>query len=83
MSGYIEPGIVGPEVASGDRSAIKVLAMHGTQDPVIPIEAGRGVQTFLKRLGVDFRFHEFPIGHGISWEGMGRIRSWVDEQLKG
>ncbi len=82
LSGYIEPGIVGPEVAPGDRSAIKVLAMHGTQDPVIPIEAGRRVQDFLKRLGVDFRFHEFPIGHGISREGMGCIRTWVEEGLK-
>ena len=82
LSGYIEPGIIDPNARSSDYSGVKALAMHGTQDPVIPIAAGRGVQDFLKNLGVDYRYYEFPTGHGISREGMSRIREWVDENIR-
>lgn len=82
LSGYIEPGVVAPDASSNDYAGVKALAMHGTQDPVIPIAAGRGVQDFLKNLGVDFRYYEFPTGHGIAWEGLSRLRQWTDETLQ-
>ena len=82
LSGYVEPGIIAAgEPAQGD-SRIKALAMHGTLDPVIPIAAGRGVQPFLKERGVDYQYHEFPIGHGISPEGMTRMRQWTEQLLR-
>lgn len=82
LSGYVEPGVIDPSVRAHDYSAVRALAMHGTQDPVIPIRAGRAVQDFLKDAGVDFRYYEFPIGHGISAEGLVRVREWVEEGLK-
>lgn len=82
LSGYIEPGVMAPEAFRNDYRGIKALAMHGTQDPVIPIAAGRGVQDFLQRLGVDYRYYEFPIGHGIAAQGLARLREWTDDTLR-
>ena len=80
FSGYIDSDVVSPQLKDG--TGIKAIAMHGTEDPVIPIEWGRQVQSFMKERGVDYRYYEYPIGHGISPEGFARLREWVDENLK-
>ena len=81
LSGYVERGVIDESVDQNDYSGVKALAMHGTMDPVIPIQAGRGVQDFMRDLGVDYQYYEFPIGHGISPDGMSHIRRWVDQQM--
>lgn len=83
LSGYIEPGVIAPDASDSYQDfGIKALAMHGTQDPVIPIAAGRGVQQFLKERKVDYLYCEYPVGHGISWEGMAQIRQWTNQVLQ-
>lgn len=82
LSGYIEPGVIAPEASRNDYRGVKALAMHGTQDPVIPVAAGRGVRDFLQGLGVDYRYEEFPIGHGIAAQGLTLLRQWTDETLR-
>lgn len=81
LSGYVERGVIDSCASKNDYYQVKALAMHGTMDPVIPIQAGRGVQDFMRDLGVDYRYYEFPIGHGISPDGMSRIREWADGQM--
>ena len=41
------------------------LIIHGKQDPVVPIQAGRHVQEKLTAMGVEVQYHEFNMGHEI------------------
>lgn len=82
LSGYIESNLIEPINSLDDFKVIKVFATHGTVDPVIPIEWGRGVQDFLKERGIDFVYNEYYMGHGISPEGFSLMRSWIAEHLK-
>ena len=42
-----------------------ILAAHGIQDPVIPVEFGRRVRTQLEEAGAELDYREFPGGHWI------------------
>ncbi len=54
---------------------------HGTQDPVIPVEASRMVKAYLAELGANVTYQEYPIGHQISEQELGEVATWLTGQL--
>ncbi|MDD4820007.1 MAG: phospholipase [Flavobacteriales bacterium] len=82
LSGYIEPNLIQPIERVEDYKGIKAFATHGTVDPVIPIEWGRGVKDFMRERGVDFQYNEYYMGHGISPDGFSLMKKWVQERLE-
>lgn len=54
-----------------------VFMAHGTLDPMVPYQAGRGSAAALERWGFDVDWHEYPIAHGVCAEEIDDIRSWL------
>ncbi len=81
MSGRLpkeaEPWIAEPERLAG----IPILAVHGIQDEVLPIENGRQIRDYLQALPVDFTYQEYPMGHQVSAESLRDITQWLTRQL--
>lgn len=79
LSGYIDPGVVVPYNGMASYQGVKAIAMHGSEDTVIPVSWGRAVQGFMAERGIDYRYREYPIGHGICPEGLAELRAWITE----
>ncbi|HEX5787902.1 MAG TPA: carboxylesterase [Woeseiaceae bacterium] len=65
----------GAAVAHGGRPP--VFMAHGTEDNLVPFEAGRASAARLSELGFAVEWHEYPIGHGVCPDEIVDIRRWL------
>ncbi|HLT91310.1 MAG TPA: carboxylesterase [Woeseiaceae bacterium] len=56
---------------------LPVFMAHGTFDPTIPIEYGRGSAEALRRGGFPVEWHEYPMAHAVCAEEIADIRRWL------
>ena len=54
------------------------LIIHGKQDPVVPIQAGRQAKEKLSAIGVDVQYHEFNMGHEIPLPVLEVLQNYID-----
>jgi phospholipase/carboxylesterase len=81
MSGRI-PEEVRAQVATPERLAGKpFLIVHGTMDPVLPIQNGRASRALLESLPVDLTYHEYPMGHEVSMQSLADVTGWLSARL--
>lgn len=59
--------------------SIPVLAMHGLQDPVVPISMGKLSIETLKQLGYGVQWQTYTMEHSVSMEQLVDIGSWMNE----
>ena len=50
---------------------------HGTLDPVIPVEFGRGARDLLERAGADVLYRESPMPHAVDPAFLAELRPWL------
>ena len=65
LSGYPEFKIIGDFNQNQDFSTLNFFVSHGTEDVVLPIEAGRLGEQLLNDLRIKNEYHEYRSGHGI------------------
>jgi phospholipase/carboxylesterase len=83
MSGRI-PGEVQAQAAPAEAlTGLPILVVHGTQDPLLPIENGRASQAFLSKLPVALTYREFPMAHQISPDSLRTVTGWLTARLNG
>ena len=54
------------------------LIIHGKQDPVVPIQAGRQAEKKLTAMGVEVQYHEFNMGHEIPLPALEVLQGFID-----
>lgn len=82
MSGFLLP----PDRFSYDWEADDlppVLVQHGTEDPLIPIQAGRETARGLAENGAAVVYREYPMEHQVTMDSIGDARAWLDRVLAG
>ena len=79
LSGYINPDLVLKNDQEKEHGHLKIYSSHGQVDPVIPIEWAQRTPEFLKRIGVQVQFEEFPIGHGVSPQNFQSLKNWLQQ----
>lgn len=62
---------------SKDFFHLKVYNSHGSQDQVIPVDWARNNQHILKELNIDFKYEEFPVGHGVAPQNFASLIKWL------
>ncbi|ANV88267.1 MULTISPECIES: alpha/beta hydrolase [unclassified Picosynechococcus] len=75
-SGYLH---YEPQRRPGDFSP--TLLIHGTQDPVVPIQAAHQAKTQLGQVGVPLDYFEFSGGHEIPAIALARISQFLNQHL--
>jgi phospholipase/carboxylesterase len=53
------------------------LVLHGTRDPVIPVDWGRAARDTLMELGAAVDYLEFPGGHQMTEASLAKMREWL------
>ncbi len=73
-----------PFLADAEKEQSKVnlrvpmLAMHGLQDPVVPIDMGKLSCNTLQHLGYSVNWHEYPMEHTVLPEQLMDIGTWIN-----
>lgn len=78
FSGFI-PSVPGFELDLESRAGLPVSISHGTLDGLIPVEFGRDARDRLSAAGLDVRYTDEPVGHGISTHALAQAKAAVDE----
>jgi phospholipase/carboxylesterase len=58
-----------------------VLAIHGTQDTMIPVARARAARDALLPLGVSLTYREFEMGHELAPDALGELLRWLGTAL--
>jgi phospholipase/carboxylesterase len=64
------------------RKQTPVLIIHGTQDDMIPVNAARRTRLVLEEHGVRPEYHELPMGHGITPDGLDVVANFIQKCLR-
>ncbi|MEM6866632.1 MAG: phospholipase [Bacteroidota bacterium] len=80
LSGYINENILLEGYEEKNFDHLKVYASHGQVDQVIPLEWAQKAPGILKKLSIDFKFEEFPVGHGVSPQNFYSFKTWLENQ---
>ncbi|NKI32153.1 alpha/beta hydrolase [Croceivirga thetidis] len=81
LSGYINEGILLKGYQEKDHSKLNIYSSHGQVDAVIPLEWAQRTPDFLNQLGIENKFEEFPVGHGVSPQNFYSFRTWLEKLL--
>jgi phospholipase/carboxylesterase len=58
-----------------------VFFAHGTQDPVVPFQAGQYSAGLLQKLGFAVDWHHYPMAHQVCAEEIGHLGDWLSRRL--
>lgn len=78
LSGYFNPDFVPNGIRSEPHQS--VLQLHGTEDPVISVQAAREANKVLSEVPIDYEYHEFLMAHGISQEAFSTLLAWMSQK---
>jgi len=59
-----------------------ILANHGTQDPVVPLQYGQDSADFLTNLGYAVKWQTYPMAHQVVMEQLKDIGSWINQTFE-
>ncbi|GAC1638546.1 MAG: alpha/beta fold hydrolase [Herpetosiphon sp.] len=79
LSGYLPHVTVIP--SHGDLAGSAFFVAHGRQDPVLPVESGRGTAQYLKAHGGDVEYTEYAMGHQIIAPEVEAVNGWMLRRL--
>ena len=80
MSGYLADDATLPEALARARDQ-RVLIVHGTEDPVLPVARGRAARLALESAGLAPVYHEFEMGHEVSGASLATVEAFIREVL--
>ena len=58
-----------------------VCMAHGSQDPVVPFQAGQQSAALLRELGFDVDWHAYPMPHSVCAEEIRDLGDWLSRRF--
>jgi phospholipase/carboxylesterase len=81
ISSWLPPELTDAVPPSDEHKNLPVLVLHGTEDPMIPVERARESRDALIRYGVSVSHREFEMGHEISPEALRALVEWMEQKV--
>ena len=60
---------------------LPTYVVHGTEDPLLPVERGRHSRDKLLELGVPTTYREYEMQHEIKPEALKDLVQWLEEKV--
>ena len=79
LSGYVNEDIITNTIEKEKVSKLRFFISHGSVDQVIPVEWARKAPEFVKSLGIDAEYHEYPVGHGVTPQNFHDMLAWLNK----
>ena len=83
LSSWLPPALAERVPPNEALKGATVLVMHGTQDPMIPVERARESRDALLGTGVSLSYREFEMGHEIAPDALRTLVEWIEEKVFG
>ena len=83
LSSWLPPDLAGQAPASEGLKGAPVLVLHGTEDPMIPVERAQESREALLATGVSLTYREFAMGHEISPDALRTLVEWIEQKVFG
>jgi phospholipase/carboxylesterase len=80
LSSWLPPAVASLPGRS-EHAGLPILVIHGTEDPMIPVDRARESRDALLRLGVALTYREYAMGHEIRPEALREIMTWLEEKV--
>ena len=81
LSGYVNEAILINDYKSKDHKNLAIYASHGSVDQVIPVSWAQQTPAFLDGLDIEYKYEEFPIGHGVSPQNFHSFKTWLSDRI--
>jgi phospholipase/carboxylesterase len=81
LSSWLPDGLAESVPRQPAHAGLQTLVVHGTRDPMIPIDRGRSSRMRLLALGVPTTFREFDMEHEIRPEALRELVAWLDDRV--
>ena len=73
------PKARGALVAGAEKQP--VFMAHGSQDPVVPYQAGQQSAALLRELGFEVEWHDYPMPHSVCAEEIRHLGDWLSQRF--
>ncbi|MEO0574936.1 MAG: alpha/beta fold hydrolase [Pseudomonadota bacterium] len=81
LSTYLPLQQVVAEEHAARQSALPILMVHGTDDPVLPIALAEEARDFMQALNYEIQWQTYPMPHSVCMEEIVLMREWLLAQL--
>lgn len=82
LSSWLPDPLARSAAGAPGLDALPTLVVHGTRDPMLPIERGRASRDALLALGVPTTYREYDMEHEIRPEALRAIVEWLERVLR-
>ena len=79
LSGYFNQEIMPEVIDTKSISHLKFFVSHGSVDQVIPVEWARKAKPALENLGLEVKYQEYPVGHGVAPQNFYDFKNWLQQ----
>lgn len=79
LSGYLNAEIFDLLEPSDKHTKLRYFVSHGSVDQVVPVQWARKAPEFLRTLGSQVTFKEYPVGHGVAPQNFADLLQWLNE----
>jgi phospholipase/carboxylesterase len=81
LSSWLPAELAGGIAPQPAHAALQALVIHGTKDPMVPVDRAYASRDALLRLKVPTVFREFEMGHEIRPEALREIIGWLEQKV--
>ena len=80
LSTWLPDPVDGAISAQDELDSFPALVIHGTEDPMVPVERGQESRDKLLSRGVNVQYREYEMQHEIRPEALRDIVTWIEEK---
>lgn len=81
LSGYLNEDIFPDVIENEDVAHLNFFCSHGYVDQVIPVTWAQKTPDFLKHLGINYVYKEYPVGHGVAPQNFYDFKDWLEKYI--
>jgi len=81
LSGYVNTKLIPNSLDEEAISTLNFYCSHGSVDQVIPVDWARQSIEFLKSNGLNYKYSEFPVGHGVAPKNFYEFKEWLKSRI--
>ena len=81
LSTYVPSAPKARAALAGGAERQPVFMAHGSQDPVVPFQAGQQSAALLRELGFQVEWHAYPMPHSVCAEEIRDLGDWLAKRF--